>query len=174
VVLTLLVAAPVYVDLASPTTGVVDPLVNRTHLAATDFSLPYLGTPGRRLSLASLRGKPLVLDFWASWCTACQAEMPLLEAAYRSGRGAVRFLGVDTDDNRQAALRFVARTGVTYPSLVLSDPASPVVTSYGLIGLPVTYFISSKGRVMGCHIGQMNAATLSAAINLAFGRSPSA
>jgi hypothetical protein len=97
--------------------------------------------------------------------------MPLLEGAYRAEQGAVQFVGIDTDDTRHSALRFLRQVHVTYPSLVLSDPGSPIVASYGLVGLPITVFISPSGVVMGRHFGPMNAATLSAAIRLAFGRS---
>jgi len=172
VALSVLVGAGLYAGLAGSGsgTGVNDPLVDRTQTPAPSFSLPELAWPGRRMSLADFRGKPLVVNFWASWCYPCQTEMPLLEAAFRSERGAVQFLGIDTNDTRSAALRFLKRVRVTYPALVLSDPASPVATSYGLIGLPITIFISPEGTVMGRHIGQMNAATLQAALELAFGR----
>ncbi|MGO9657282.1 MAG: TlpA family protein disulfide reductase [Acidimicrobiales bacterium] len=172
IALTVLVGAGLYAGLAGSGsgTGANDPLVDRTQKPAPNFSLPELARPARRMSLADFRGKPLVINFWASWCYPCQTEMPLLEAAFRSERGAVQFLGIDTNDTRSAALRFLQRVHVTYPSLVLSHPASPVVTSYGLIGLPITFFISPKGTVMGRHIGPMNAATLHAALELAFGR----
>ncbi len=171
VVLTALVGAGLYADLAGSGAGggVIDPLVDRDHSPAPGFSLPELLTPSRHMSLAEFRGKPLVVNFWASWCYPCQTEMPLLESAFRSEAGRVAFLGIDTNDSRGAALRFLARVHVTYPSLVLHERASPVVTGYGLIGLPITFFISARGTVMGRHIGQMNAATLKAALDLAFG-----
>jgi cytochrome c biogenesis protein CcmG/thiol:disulfide interchange protein DsbE len=169
-----LVGAGLYAGLTGSGSGtsVNEPLVDRTQRPAPNFSLPELAWPGRRMSLADFRGKPLVVNFWASWCYPCQTEMPLLEGAFRSERGAVQFLGIDTNDVRSAALGFLERVHVTYPSLVLSDPASPVAASYGLVGLPITFFISPEGTVMGRHIGQMNAATLQAALELAFGRAP--
>lgn len=170
VVLSMLAGTGLYAALAGSGSGVIDPLVGRTHKPAPGFSLPGLLAPGREVSLADFRGKPLVVNFWASWCYPCETEMPLLEAAFRSERGAVQFLGIDADDTRNSALRFLKKVHITYPSLVLSDPANPVTTSYGLIGLPITYFISPAGTVMGRHIGQMNRATLEAALDLAFGR----
>ena len=172
VALSVLVGAGLYAGLAGSGsgTGVNDPLVDRTQTPAPSFSLPELAWPGRRMSLADFRGKPLVVNFWASWCYPCQTEIPLLEAAFRSERGAVQFLGIDTNDARSAALRFLKSLHVTYPLLFLSDPASSVAASYGLVGLPITFFISPEGTVMGRHIGQMNAATLQAALELAFGR----
>lgn len=170
--LAVLVGGAVYADLSSSTTGVTDPLVDRTYTPAPPFSLPELLRPGRDMSLADFRGKPLVVNFWASWCYPCQTEMPLLQSSYRSERGSVQFLGIDTNDRRAPAVRFLARTRVTYPCLVLSDPASPLTAAYGLIGLPITVFISPTGIVVGRHIGQINAATLKAALTLAFGRDP--
>jgi cytochrome c biogenesis protein CcmG/thiol:disulfide interchange protein DsbE len=169
--LTTLVGAGLYADLARSGAGegVIDPLVDRTQTPAPGFSLPELLAPSRSMSLADFRGKPLVVNFWASWCYPCQTEMPLLESAFRSERGRVEFLGIDTNDSRGAALRFLKRVHVTYPSLVLSERASPVVTLYGLIGLPITFFVSPQGTLMGRHIGPMNAATLKAALALAFG-----
>ena len=171
IVLTLLVGAGLYADLAGSGAGggVTDPLVDRTRTPAPGFSLPELRAPSRSMSLADFRGKPLVVNFWASWCYPCQAEMPVLESAFRSERGQVEFLGIDTNDRRGAALRFLQRVHVSYPSLVLSERASPVVSSYGLIGLPITFFISPQGTVMGRHVGPLNAATLKAALGLAFG-----
>jgi cytochrome c biogenesis protein CcmG/thiol:disulfide interchange protein DsbE len=169
----MLVGAGLYADLAGPGAGggVIDPLVDRTHTPAPGFSLPELLSPSRSMSLADYRGKPLVVNFWASWCYPCQTEMPLLEAAFRSEKGHIEFLGIDTNDSRGAALRFLKRDRVTYPSLVLSQKGSPVVSLYGLIGLPITLFISPQGTLMGRHIGPMNAATLKAALDLAFGES---
>ncbi len=167
--LSMLVGAGLYADRAGSSTGINGLLVDRTQEPAPGFTLPELLAPGRKMSLADFRGKPLVVNFWASWCYPCQTEMPLLESAFRAERGAVQFLGVDTNDSRGAALRFLKSVHVTYPSLILSDPASPVTTSYGLIGLPITFFISVDGRLMGRHIGPMNRATLKAALGLAFG-----
>lgn len=163
-----LVAAAIGADLSRSATGVVYALIDRTDRPAPAFSLPEVLAPNRHLSLANFRGRPLVLNFWASWCYPCQTEMPLLESAYRSERGAVQFVGVDTDDTRTAAAAFLARTHVSYVSLFLPRPGT-VSTSYQLVGLPITVFISARGRLLGRHIGQLDAATLKAALDLAFG-----
>ncbi len=155
-------------DLSHSGTGVVYPLIDRTDRPAPAFSLPEVLVPSRQLTLADFRGRPLVLNFWASWCYPCQTEMPLLESAFRSARGAVQFIGVDTDDRRKAAAAFLARTHVSYVSLFMPRPG-PVSTAYQLVGLPITVFISARGRVLGRHVGQLNAATLKAALKLAFG-----
>jgi cytochrome c biogenesis protein CcmG, thiol:disulfide interchange protein DsbE len=164
-----LVVGALVVYLSHSGTGVVYALIDRTDRPAPKFSLPEVLVPSRELTLADFRGRPLVLNFWASWCYPCQTEMPLLESAYRSARGAVQFVGVDTDDTRKAAAAFLARTHVSYVSLFMPRPG-PVSTSYQLEGLPITVFISARGRVLGRHVGQLNAATLKAALDLAFGR----
>jgi cytochrome c biogenesis protein CcmG/thiol:disulfide interchange protein DsbE len=168
VLLVALVAAGVGVAVSSSGPDVVDALVERSHEPAPAFALPEVLDPGRTMRLASFRGKPLVLNFWASWCYPCQAEMPLLEAVYRSERGAVQFVGVDTDDSRAAAAKFMHRTHVTYLSLFMPRRGA-VSASYQLVGLPITVFISSDGRVLGRHIGPLNRATLDVALTLAFG-----
>jgi cytochrome c biogenesis protein CcmG, thiol:disulfide interchange protein DsbE len=169
VTLSVLVGVGIYVGASSSNTAVSDPLVDRTDKPAPPFALPELLQPRRSVALADFAGKPLVINFWASWCFPCQTEMPLLESAYRSDHGAVQFLGIDTDDKRSAAIRFLAREHVTYPSLFMPE-RGPVATSYSLIGLPITIFVSSDGALVGRHIGQLNAPTLRAALRLAFGK----
>lgn len=150
---------------SSGSTGTV--LVERTGAPAPAFSLPELSTPAGALTLAALRGKDLVLNFWASWCFPCQTEMPILESAYRSEDGQVRFVGIDSNDARDAAVRFLHKVHATYPSLF--DPSGQVANAYHLYGLPTTLFISPRGTVLGRHIGQLDAATLQAALREAFG-----
>lgn len=163
-----LAGAGVYIVVSSRNNAVTDPLVDRSDQPAPAFSLPDLLRPDRKMTLADFAGRPLVINFWASWCYPCQTEMPLLESAYRSDRGAVQFLGVDTDDKRGAAIRFLHRTHVTYPSLFMPE-RGPVAISYDLVGLPITVFVSANGTVLGRHIGQLNGPTLRAALVLAFG-----
>ena len=98
---------------------------------------------GGTLSLASLRGKPVVLNFFQSSCEPCKAESKVLEAAYRRYRSrGVVFVGVDFQDALADARRFVRVHGITYP--VVRDPGA-IVTRYGLIGTPETFFIDRRG-----------------------------
>lgn len=108
-----------------------------------------------------------MVNFWASWCVPCRIEMPLLERTFRSERGKVAFVGIDSNDTPSAARKFLALVHVTYP--VISDPNGRVSVKYGLIGFPTTIFISSTGKVLGRHIGQINSSTLRAALREAFG-----
>lgn len=142
-------------------------LVDRTGAPAQEFSLPSLLTPSQQVSLSAFRGHGLVLNFWASWCYPCTKEMPLLEAAYRSDRGKVQFLGIDSGDSSGAAISFLAKVHVTYPSVF--DSQEKLASAYGLFGLPTTVFISADGKVLGRHIGQLDSKTLHEALAEAFG-----
>jgi cytochrome c biogenesis protein CcmG/thiol:disulfide interchange protein DsbE len=115
---------------------------------APGFSLSRLDRTGK-LSLASLRGKTVVLNFWASWCEPCKREAPALEQLWRRYRGSnVVVLGVDSNDTSRDARRFLGAHGITYP--VVSDPGGLVAANrYGIGALPVTYVLDARGRVVG-------------------------
>lgn len=116
----------------------------RTGGPAPLFTARLLAGDGT-LSLASLRGKPVVLNFFQSSCEPCKAESKVLEAAYRRYRSeGVVFVGVDFQDAVGDARRFVRVHGITYP--VVRDPGA-IVTRYGLIGTPETFFVDRRGRL---------------------------
>ena len=131
---------------------------------APTFALPDLTDPSATLSLAQLRGRPVLVNFWASWCVPCRKEMPVLEATYRRVGGRVAFLGVDTNDTRAAALSFLRQTGVTYPSAY--DPHGTAATAYGLFGLPTTVFVSPEGRILERNVGALSSGSLAQGIAL--------
>jgi cytochrome c biogenesis protein CcmG, thiol:disulfide interchange protein DsbE len=112
--------------------------------AAPEFTLERLDGEGD-LSLESLRGKPVVLNFWASWCGPCKDEAPLLEEASKRWAGKVAFVGVDVKDFRGDARKFLERYGVTYPNVY--DGKGSTIGRYGVTGYPETYFIDAEGRV---------------------------
>jgi cytochrome c biogenesis protein CcmG/thiol:disulfide interchange protein DsbE len=134
---------------------------------APSYSLPSMSAPNHVVSLASFLGRPLVLNFWASWCVPCRKEMPVLEAAFRSEAGKVMFVGIDSNDSTSAARLFLTQTHVTY--LTISDPNGTTATKYRLYGLPTTVFISPSGKIIGRHIGELHADTLREALKEAFG-----
>lgn len=130
--------------------------------AAPDFELPLLGEDAE-LSLASLRGKPVVLNVWASWCDPCREEAPLLQDAHERWRDAgVVVLGVDYQDGSDDALAFMEEFGLTYPSV--RDGSGSVLAGYGVTGVPETFFIDRQGRIVDYTSGPVDPATLDAKI----------
>jgi cytochrome c biogenesis protein CcmG/thiol:disulfide interchange protein DsbE len=128
-------------------TGVRKALRAGKRPAAPHFTLARLDGRGK-ISLASLRGKAVVLNFWASWCAPCKQEAPRLEAAWRKHRHkGVVFLGVDYQDVRGDAQRFAARNGMTYP--LVYDGRGKVLSRYDGTGVPETMFIDRRGRLVG-------------------------
>lgn len=111
-----------------------------------DVTLACLGG-GTDVRLAGLRGRPHVVNLWASWCAPCREELPVLQAAHTSLGDAVGFLGVDySDPDPAAALALADRSGVTYP--LVADPDEDVRKALGVIGLPQTVFVDADGRVV--------------------------
>ena len=131
-------------------------------LQAPTFRLPRLEGAGS-LALADFRGKPLVLNFWASWCPPCRGEAPVLAAAQRrwNDRGVV-FLGIDTKDSQAGALAFQAQYGVDYASV--ADVRGELQASYGVLGFPETFFIGPDGTIVAKYIGPIDRPTLDANI----------
>ena len=133
---------------------------------APAFTLERLDGNGE-LSIESLRGKAVVLNFWASWCAPCKDETPLLQEAWQrwEDKGVV-FVGVDGKDFRGDARDFLARYGVTYPNVY--DGKGSTVGRYGVTGFPETYFIDAAGKVRYRIAGPVeDAADLDAAIERA-------
>jgi cytochrome c biogenesis protein CcmG/thiol:disulfide interchange protein DsbE len=118
--------------------------------AAPTFSLDRLDGKGK-LSLASLQGKAVILNFWASWCVPCKEESPRLQAFWEKNRErGVVILGIDAQDFDFDARRFVERYGLTYP--ILRDKHGSTLGHYGITGFPETWFIDRRGRLVGEHV----------------------
>ena len=115
--------------------------------AAPGFTLRRLGGDGS-VDLASLRGKAVVINFWASWCVPCKSEAPRLEAAWRQYRSrGVVFLGVDYHDLASDARRFVAAHGLTFP--MLRDGSGDVTSGrYGITQVPETWVVGRSGTLV--------------------------
>ncbi|HZT94185.1 MAG TPA: TlpA disulfide reductase family protein [Gaiellaceae bacterium] len=113
---------------------------------APAFTLHRLDGPGK-VSLASYRGKPIVLNFWASWCEPCKSEAKVLERDWTTYRGrGIVFLGVDYHDLSSDARRFVRAHALTFT--MLEDGSGRVTGSYGISQVPETYVLNRQGRVV--------------------------
>ncbi len=146
------------------------------HPLATDFtlhtwawwnsdpkSLSQATQAAETIHLAALRGKVVVINFWASWCDPCRAEAPSLEAAWLhyQSQGVV-FVGVDVNDTAAPSAAFLKQYHITYFSG--PDQTSTITVGYGVFGLPSTFFIDRQGRVASKHIGLIDAKTLNQSI----------
>lgn len=105
---------------------------------------------GSTTSLADF-DEPLVVNFWASWCPPCVAEMPDLERVHQAVRDEVRFIGVNTQDSRQDADRLVEQTGVTYD--LGFDPDGELFRDFEVVAMPSTFFVDADGAVVHRHAG---------------------
>jgi cytochrome c biogenesis protein CcmG/thiol:disulfide interchange protein DsbE len=133
--------------------------------AAPDFRLPRLDGDGK-LSLAEFDGKPLVINFWASWCGPCRDEAPLLQAAAREYRGRLVVLGVDYQDFTGDARKFVRKFGLTYP--IVRDGDGSLLARWGVTGAPESFFVDRAGKVVAHVPGAVDKETLPAGIQKAF------
>jgi len=115
------------------------------------------------VSLSELRGSPVVLNFWASWCIPCGHEAPKLVASAEAHRAKVVFLGLDIKDYSSDARTFLRRYHVNYVSL--RDGGSHSYDAYGLTGLPETYFLDRRGRIISHRIGEITGDQLAFGVN---------
>lgn len=116
----------------------------------------------RTVDLASLRGKPVLVNFYASWCTDCAEEQPILQAASQKYGSSVYFLGVAFQDQQGASLGFLHQYGITYPSG--PDVAGTAATDYGVTGVPESILIDRNGNVVHHFYGAVDAASLDKAL----------
>ena len=133
-------------------------MVNRP---APDFTLTTF--EGTAISLEDLRGKPVVINVWASWCPPCRIEAPLIERTWREykNRGLI-FLGVNIQDRKEDALNYIREFDITYPNG--PDPTGEISIDYGVSGLPVTFFVSSKGEIVRRWVGAIEKSVLISSI----------
>ncbi|HET7657490.1 MAG TPA: TlpA disulfide reductase family protein [Bacillales bacterium] len=119
--------------------------------AAPDFSLPTIN--GRTLALSDAKGKPLVINFWNSWCPPCQEETPVLDHLYHQYKGEFQLYGINntSNDTVGAVKLFLENYHVDYP--VLLDKSGEITRKYGVRGMPTTFLIDRNGKIVGKIVG---------------------
>jgi cytochrome c biogenesis protein CcmG/thiol:disulfide interchange protein DsbE len=112
---------------------------------AKTFSLPSLNGE-RDINLSDFKGKPVVLNFWASWCAPCREEIPFFEYTWKEYKEkGVVFIGIDVMDEKGVAQKFIEAFDITYVNL--HDPSGEVSNAYGVVALPATFFIDREGKI---------------------------
>jgi cytochrome c biogenesis protein CcmG/thiol:disulfide interchange protein DsbE len=101
---------------------------------------------GGTFDLAAMKGKPVLVNFWASWCIPCEDEAPTLERIARAYRDRVTFIGVDVQDTDAGGREFIHRFGVSYPNG--PDPSGSISVDYGMSGVPESYFVDRDGKIV--------------------------
>jgi thiol-disulfide isomerase/thioredoxin len=130
---------------------------------APGFTVAALGAPGN-VSLSQYRDKPVIVNFWASWCDVCQTETPLLASWYKQEHGQIALLGLDENDTTAKALAFAHAKGVTFT--LGFDPLMNVAGAYNLNALPQTYFLNAQHRIVEHVLGAMTKADLAEGVRL--------
>lgn len=123
---------------------------------APDFTLSTLN--GEEFTLSEYRGQPVVLNFWATWCPPCRAEIPYFQEASVKYNGQVAIIGVDDGETAAQVAPFAREMGITYPLPI--DEQSLVSRRYRVNSLPSTYFVDAAGIIQHLHIGLINQAVL--------------
>ena len=145
----------------------VTPAVNATDvpgLPASTTALPDVTYAQFHELLGRLRGVPVVLNVWGSWCGPCREEGPRLAAAARTYGHRVQFLGLDVKDDKGPAQKFIQEMGWTYPSVFDPSPTANVETQLGWRAQPVTLFYDSSGKIVDQVSGPVTAADLRSGI----------
>ena len=136
--------------------------ITRVGRPAEEFTLPLFGAG--ELVLSQHLGRPIVINFWASWCPPCRVEAQLLEAAWRLYQDTdVLFIGVNIQDSEEDGIAYLAEFDITYPNG--RDVDGKVTVDYGVIGLPVTFFIARDGTVQRRWVGAIREGDLLARVN---------
>ena len=131
-------------------------------------NVTILDAAGKEVQLHSLVGKPIILNFWASWCPPCKQEMPDFEAAYKEYGSEIQFMMVNmTDGGREtisSAKEYIASQGYSFP--VYFDTKQEAAIEYGVSAIPTTYFINAQGNIIAYAAGAITAQHLEQGISM--------
>ena len=136
-------------ELDAPIPGVALPESAAVDSLAPDFELYNLD--GETVKLSNLRGKIVLINFWATWCEPCKVEMPLFEERYQITGSDLEILAVNFDEPEQEVRQFVDEFGLSFP--VLLDPGAEVQNLYRIRGYPTTFVVNEEGIIQYHHIG---------------------
>ena len=150
--------APTTAPTKAPTTAPTEP----NYPDAPDFTVYDLD--GNEVKLSDFFGKPIVLNFWASWCGPCKAEMPEFQKKYSLIGDEVQFLMINVGDDMETAHKYVTKQGFQFP--VFYDTNNNASEVYQISSIPMSYFINSEGKIVAQWLGTIDATRLNAYINL--------
>lgn len=153
---TVILIGILFVGLGRDPHEIRSPLVGRQ---APTFMLREVGAD-RSISLESLRGSPVVVNFWATWCVPCLEENAVLISAAQQNSASVQFLGVVFQDEEGKIIEFLRRHGQAYPTLMDQDGKTSI--AYGVGGVPETFFIDANGQIVAKYEGAMSPAVINA------------
>ncbi len=153
VVISAILVGLLFLGLGKNPNEIRSPLIGR---AAPAFALREAGT-GQNIDIARYRGKPVVINFWATWCGPCWEEHPVLVAGARAHPD-VQFLGVVFQDTEDKILGFLEQRGSSYPTVV--DDRGKTAIAYGVAGVPETFFLDANGVIVAKHSGPLNSGDL--------------
>jgi thiol-disulfide isomerase/thioredoxin len=138
-------------------------LNNKIKRMSQDFKLKDLD--GKEISLSSFKGKKVFLNFWATWCPPCQAEMPEIEKLYQETKTSdLVILAVDLGEDKSTAKAFIDKNKYTFK--ILLDTDGKLASDYNISSIPSSYFIDKDGYIVATHLGSMNLAQMKSYINL--------
>jgi cytochrome c biogenesis protein CcmG/thiol:disulfide interchange protein DsbE len=124
---------------------------NTENPAAKSFTLESLGG-NEEIGLENFKGKPIVINFWATWCGPCKQEIPFFEKTWKEYKDkGVVFIGIDVMDDKENAVEFIETLGISYTNLY--DPSGKTSNAYGVVALPATFFIDKNGNIAVKHYG---------------------